>query len=672
MNQRTSLAESFESTDNNRLDDAAHPLIVVGTGPVGVRFATELVMRGYRGAITLFGDEPWQPYNRVQLSALLAGDIKFEAIANPLVADIAANSSAPNIVQHLNCAVVAIDTDNRCVKSIDGALHRYSKLVLAIGSRAHIPNIAGVDKSGVFTLRNLRDTERLLARTARSNCIVIAGGGLLGLEAARALQRSGTRVVLVQQSEGLMSRQLDSIASELLRERVTALGIDVRLGSGLAEILGDLRVSGVKLRNGSVIECDTVLLATGIKPNIELARQHWIRVNRGIVVDDELQTSVADIYAIGECAEHRGRTYGVVAPGFEQAATLATNLTGGNARYRGSIDAAELKVVGEAVFSVGEVAEVSRHLNQREWIWRDKKNHCYRKIVTQRGRVIGALTIGANAENRRLHEAVDNHRALPWWQLLRFRGSGHCWSEGGSAQVALWPATTVVCQCMGVTRGQLSACIEQGAANLTALRECSRAATVCGGCGPLLQDLLGANAQREPIVGARYLIGFAILAALLLSLWLLPPLPVAQSVQGGWHSGKIWNDGTAKQITGFSLLALGLLGLVMSLRKRIRAFKWIEYASWRALHVIVGALCVALLIAHTGLHGGANFNRYLLLDFIAVLAVGIGASLVLGGEHRLPPHRARALRSAVVWGHVLAVWPLPVLLIMHILTVYYF
>lgn len=668
MNHSTPLHALAAPADTYRTTaSASAPLLIVGTGPVGVRLATELLTRGYDGPIAMFGDEPWQPYNRVQLSALLAGDIAFDAIANPLTA-----TAQQRVVQHLNCAIVAIDAAQRRVMSADGRLHRYSKLVLAVGSRAHIPNIAGVDKSGVFTLRNLRDTERLLARTARSRHVVVIGGGLLGLEAARALQRSGTRVTVVQQGDRLMNRQLDGAAAELLRERIAALGIAVRLGSGLAQILGDARVTGVKLRNDTEIECDTVLLATGIKPNIELARKSWIRVNQGIVVDNELQTSVPGIYAIGECAEHGGRTYGVVAPGFEQAAALATNLTGGRARYRSSVDAAELKVVGEAVFSVGEVVDVSRHLNQREWIWRDQKNHRYRKLVTQRGRVIGALAIGENVENRRLREAVDNRRALRWWQLWRFRGSGHCWSEGASAQVALWPATTVVCQCAAVTRGQLTACVEQGATSIADLRACTRAASVCGGCGPLLQDLLGVNAQREPAKGAKYLFGFAALSALLLLLWILPPLQIAQSVQRGWHSENIWNDGSAKQVTGFSLLGLGLFGLAMSLRKRIRAFKWIEYAGWRALHVGVGALSAALLIAHTGLHGGVNFNRYLLLDFVAVLAVGAGASLIVGREHRLAPHRARALRSLAVWGHVLAVWPLPVLLIVHILTVYYF
>ena len=669
MSHPTPLPTSAASADRTDIDACEPaPLIIVGTGPVGVRFATELFARGYDGPITMFGDEPWQPYNRVQLSALLAGDIAFDAIANPL-----AVPAGQRVVQHLNCAIDAIYPQHRCVASADGALHTYSRLVLATGSRAYIPNIVGVDKSGVFTLRNLRDTERLLARTARSRSIVVAGGGLLGLEAARALQRNGTRVTVVQQSERLMNRQLDGTAGDLLRARVAALGIDVRLGAGLAEIIGDERVTGVRLRDSSQIDCDTVLLATGIKPNIELARRCWIRVNQGIVVDDELQTSAPDIYAIGECAEHRERTYGIVAPGFEQAAALAANLTGDSARYRGSVDASELKVVGEAVFSVGDVAESAPQLQQREWVWQDKQSGCYRKLVTQRGRLVGALAIGANNENRRLREAVDNARPLRWWQLLRFRNSGRCWSEDSSTRVALWPATAVVCQCMGVTRGQLSACIEQGAGSVAALRAATRASSVCGSCGPLLQDLLGSDSRREAAAGAKWLLAFAVLSALLLALWsALPPLRVAETVQGAWHADSIWNDGTAKQITGFSVLGLAVVGSIMSLRKRVRSFRWISYGSWRVLHASVGALCVALLIAHTGLHGGVNFNRYLLLDFIAVLAVGALAALVLGREHKLASASARTLRTTVVWGHVLAVWPLPVLLIVHILTVYYF
>jgi len=651
------------------------PLIIVGTGPVGIRLAKDLLARNYTRPIILFGDEPWQPYNRVQLSSLLAGDTTLDKIANPIERELPVErelSDAGKVTLHLGQRVAAIDAGARTITDATGITHHFATLVLATGSSAHVPNIQGTDKSGVFTLRNIRDTEALIARRVRSRHVVVVGGGLLGIEAARALQRASTRVTIVQQGPHLMNRQLDDAAAQLLLQRVDALGIEALLGAGLAEILGDDRVHGVRLRNGQQIECDTVLLATGIRPNIELARDAWIKVAHGIVVDDTLQTSATDIYAIGECAEHRGRTYGLVAPGFEQSAVLADRLVGGQSLYVGSTEAAQLKVIDQPVFSAGEVIELAPRSRLREWVWRDKGGHHYRKLVTHRGHLIGALAIGDNAENPRLLEAISTRRKLHWWELLRFRDDGRCWSDD-AASVLQWPATAVVCQCMGVTRRELGVGIQRGCDSVAALRAATGASSVCGSCAPLLQELLGESGKREAPAGANSLWFMAALAAILLATWwLLPALPVAGSVQSSLRFDRIWNDGFWKQVSGFTVLGLSLLGLIMSLRKRTDFFRLGKYSWWRTLHIAIGVLCVVLLGVHTGFNIGVNLNQWLLIDFMVLLAIGAGASFVLGREHRLAPRLARKLRSTVVWSHVLAAWPLPVLLIFHVLTVYYF
>lgn len=647
--------------------EAAAPLIIVGNGPVGVRFAQELLLRGFSQPVLMFGAEPWAPYNRIQLSALLAGDIRLDGIANPV-----RRADDARLVEHLHCAVTAIDPIQHRVLDAAGRWHRYAQLVLAVGSRAHVPAIEGVDKDGVFTFRNLRDTETLLARTARSRHTVVAGGGLLGLEAARALQRGRTRVTVVQQGQHLLNRQLDERGAALLRRYVEQLGIEVRTGAGLGAVLGDTRVSGVALRDGSRIDCDTVLFATGIKPNIELARQSWIKVNTGIVVDDGLQTSTADIYAIGECAEHNGNTYGLIAPGYEQAAALADRLCGGGARYAGSIAAAQLKVVGQPVFSAGEAVDLVWRPRQREYRWQDREGGRYRKLVLQRGQLIGAVAVGECDQSRRLQEAVQNRRRLRWWELLRFRYRGDCWPAASAEQVALWPAATLVCQCMGVNRGRLSECIERGCASAAQLTQQTGAGSVCGSCRPLLQNLLGSG-RAEPARDATPLWMAGTAAALLILLWCaIPAQQVADTVQGGWRFEQLWNDGLMKQISGFTLLGAGLLGLILSLRKRVRRFKWGAYTGWRVLHLMLGLVCAAVLMVHTGFHGGGNFNRLLLVDFIAVMALGAVAGVTVGIEHQLQPAQARVLRSTLLWGHILAVWPLPVLLLFHVLTVYYF
>lgn len=641
---------------------AVAPLIIVGAGPVGVRCALELLRRGYPEQILLFGDEPWAPYDRVRLSALLAGEVDLEAITTP--------GLEGQLSRHLGCRISRIEPEAKYVEDAQGQCFPYSRLILATGSRAHIPEVPGVALPGVFVFRDLGDTVALLARTARSRHCVVVGGGLLGLEAARAMQRGHTQVTLVQQAPRLMNRQLDESAAELLRHRVQDLGIEVLLGAGLGAVLGADRVSGVRLRDGRELACDTVLLATGIHPNIELALAAQLRVGRGIVVDDQLLTSRADIHAIGECAEHRGLTYGLVAPGFEQAAVLAARLTGEAAHYRGSLQATQLKVAGLPVFSAGEVVEPLGRIRQREYRYADAQGG-YRKLLVHRGRLLGALAVGECAESRRWLDALQQGRRIGPSMLWRFRREGRLWSAA-SEQVGQWPATTVVCQCMGVERGRLSACIAAGATDIAALGEQCGAGTVCGGCKPLLQNLLGDSAPRQAERGAAGLAlggGLALTAALAFTQ--LPAFAAPASVAQAGFSW-LWQDGFWRQFSGFSLLALALLGLLMSLRKRLPKLPLGAFANWRLLHVTLGVLALALLVLHTGLDGGQNLNRWLLADFLLLLAVGGLASALLAAEHRLPPSLARRARQLLVWGHIVAVWPWPALLAVHVLTVYYF
>jgi nitrite reductase (NADH) large subunit len=641
----------------------AAPLIIVGAGPVGVRCAQELLRRGYQGQILLFGDEPWAPYDRVRLSALLAGEIDLDGITTP--------GLEGQLSRHLGCRVNRIEPAAKYLEDAQGRRFHYSRLILATGSRAHIPEVPGVDLAGVFVFRDLGDTVALLARMARSRHCVVVGGGLLGLEAARAMQRGNTQVTLVQQAPRLMNRQLDDSGAELLLRQVCDLGIEVLLGAGLGGVLGARRVGGVRLRDGRELACDTVLLATGIQPNIELALAAQLRVSRGIVVDDELRTSQADIHAIGECAEHRGLTYGLVAPGFEQAAVLAARLTGEVAHYRGSLQATQLKVVGLPVFSAGEVVEPLGRIRQREYSYRDAQQGSYRKLLVHRGRLLGALAVGECAESRRWLDALQQGRYIGPLMLWRFRRAGRLW-PAASEQVGQWPATTMVCQCMSVERGRLSACIAAGAKDLTELgRQCG-AGTVCGGCKPLLHNLLGDSALRLAERGATGLaLGGGLAVAAVLAFTQLPALAAPTSVLQAGLSG-LWQDGFWRQVSGFSLLGLALLGLLMSLRKRLPKMPLGAFANWRLLHVALGVLALALLVVHTGLDGGQQLNRWLLADFLLLLAVGGLASALLAFEQRLPPAWARRGRRLLLWGHILAVWPWPALLGVHVLSVYYF
>ena len=291
-------------------------IIVIGAGPVGVRFVDELKRRQMICHITLFGNEPCEPYNRVQLSHLLSREKNYNDILLKLP------TATDDFQFHYRQQhIEKIDVKQQQVVTRQGDVVDYDHLIIATGSHPHIPNIDGINLKGVYTFRNLRDAEALIARSYRSRRTVVVGGGLLGLEAAKALTKYHTEVVLVQHSDRLMNRQLDEVASQQLEQYITAAGIRVLTSSGVRRIIGDdHRVEGVIARDGGILYCDTLLFCTGIKPNIALAVAAGLRVGRGITIDDKLQTSQSNIYAIGECSEHNDQIHGTVTPGFRAIA----------------------------------------------------------------------------------------------------------------------------------------------------------------------------------------------------------------------------------------------------------------------------------------------------------------------------------------------------------------
>ena len=644
----------------------ARRVIVIGAGPVGMRFAQDFLNKEPNARVSIFSNEPYAPYNRVQLSSVLAGKVGVDSILTPL----------PSVAKHPNfshqiCTIKSIDSQAKLVTDFEGNDHSYDELVIATGSRPHVPNISGTDQTGVYTFRNLKDTEELYSRVSRSRHIVVVGGGLLGLEAARALRRANTQVTLIQQAPRLMNRQLDDTAADILRQKVEQLGIEIITESGVRKIHGEGRVTGVTLRNEQELSCDTVLLCAGIKTNERLAREAGIKVTRGIIVDDHLKTSIDHIYAIGECCEHRGETYGLVAPGFEQAAVLADVLTGGSAHYVGSLLVSRLKVVGESVCSMGEVVELGDSPQIKEIRYR--KGDVYRKIVLRRGCVIGAVGIGEWHEVQRIQEAFRSGRAILPWQQWRFAQTGDLWGSGSNDDPNDWPKSAIVCQCNNINQGQLVDAIGGGNNTLPELQQCTGAGTVCGSCKPLLNELLGSSSPAEKEKAASVVQIISLLAIVLTAfIFFMPESQVATSYLEKGPFEAIWNDKYWKQVTGFSLLGLSTLALSLSVRKRITSARLGEFAYWRVFHIVLGFLCAGLLIFHTGFHLGANLNRWLILDFLAILSLGAAAGLVVSFSHKFKPAAAKKIRKTWSWLHILVAWPLPMLLVFHIISVYYF
>lgn len=660
-------------TEISVTDEVADVLrvLVIGSGPVGVRVANEILDRTPNARVHLFSNEPFQPYNRVQLSSLLAGEVTPTDIELPLPA---------NHRQRFTFSIAAVTQIHAGEKRIEDALgneHAYDKLVIATGARAHVPQIPGIDNQGVYTFRNLKDAESLYGRVARSRHIVVMGGGLLGLEAARGLLRFNTKVTLIQQGSHLMNRQLDEESAIQLQQQVEDLGIRVVTNAGVREILGDDRVTGVKTRSDEIINCDSVLLCAGIKPNVSLAREARLQVANGIVVNDAMQTSSPDIYAAGECSEHQGVTYGLVNPGYEQASVVADRISGGHASYGGTQTVSRLKVVGEQVVSFGEVADIRQRPMQQVLVYRNTKQKVYRKVIIHKGVLIGALGTGEWPESGRLQEAYKSGRHIWRWQHLLFVTTGRLWPLKNADDVRKWPASAIVCQCNGVTQGTLSEACQSLAVSAQPTVACLGAATgagtVCGSCKPLLTQMLGEGAKLEKNQGWLWLLIGSALALMFAAFQVfMPEAQVADSVQADRWFESIWNDKFWKQVTGFSLLGMTVIGLLMSLRKRL-GFTWMgKFAYWRLAHSFLGVACALMLVFHTGFHLGENLNQLLMLSFLGVLVLGAAAGVIAGLLHRLPASQAQMIQKVINYLHIVIAWPLPALLAAHIFSVYYF
>ena len=641
------------------------PVVVVGAGPVGVRAAQEIRRRLPDAPLIVFGAEAWQPYNRVRLSSALAGELQWSAVS----ADVRLPEDDLTTAQ-FGAEVVAIDREAGAVRDATGRVQPYSELVLATGSAPHVPGIPGIRLPGVYTFRDMNDAQRLLARRIRSRRTVVLGGGLLGLESARAMRRYHTEVWVLEHAERLMPRQLDDGAARALRNHVEAAGIRVVLGLGVVEVLGDAAVAAVKLRDGDIIPCDTVVVATGIRPNIQLALASGIAVGRGIKVDDRMRTSDPRVYAVGECAEHRGVVYGIVAPGFEQAAVAAHAIAGGAASYAGSVAATRLKVLKCPVFSMGEVGAEQPVELGREQVHTLLDG--YRKVMLGRGRLIGAVAVGEWSQLSRVQEAVLAQRRIWPWQAWRFRRTGLLWPEETAQSVAHWPAAATVCNCVGVTRGALGEAMAAGCATADALAARTGASTVCGSCRPLLQDLAGCAATPAPVRGARPLTGFAVAAALLACVLAIASLPYPETADLAWRWDKLWRESFWKQVSGFALLGCMALLAALALRKRVRWLALGEFSGWRIVHVVLGVIALGVLVVHTGGRMGDALNGWLAAGVVGLTLAGAAAGAVIGREHALPAGRARKAREASLWVHILLLWPLPVLLAFHILKSYWY
>ena len=382
-------------------------IVLIGNGMAGIRAVEEILkLAPNRFKITVFGSEPYPNYNRIQLSKVLQGDTE--------VADITLNTwewyEEKGILLYPGETVIEIDTDNQIVSTDKKRQVKYDKLIMATGSDPFMLPLPGIDRKGVTAFRNIKDCELMISASENYKKAVVIGGGLLGLEAARGLLNLGMQVDVVHLSDCLMERQLDKTAGKMLQKELENQGMNFLLEKQSAEITGLDRVEGLKFKDGEEVKADLVVMAVGIKPNVTLANESGIKVNRGIIVNDYLETTVPNVFAVGECAEHREMVYGLVAPLYQQGLEMAKRICGMDSEgYQGSVLSTQLKVSGVDVFSAGEINEDEDTKSVRvfdDWLG------VYKKVLVKEGKITGAVLFGDTQDGTRLLSLINKKAAI--------------------------------------------------------------------------------------------------------------------------------------------------------------------------------------------------------------------------------------------------------------------
>ncbi|MDB5053547.1 MAG: nitrite reductase, partial [Bacilli bacterium] len=478
-------------------------LVLIGNGMAGVWCIEQLLkLAPHKYEITVFGSEPHPNYNRILLSSVLAGDADMK--------DIVLNDWAwyeeNQIKLYAGQTISNIDTANQRVVSDKGVIAPYDDLIIATGSLPFMLPLPGAEKEGVIAFRDIKDCEMMMETAKKYKKAVVIGGGLLGIEAARGLLNLNMEVSVVHLSKYLMERQLDETASMMLENELRQQGMKFLLEKSSDVITGKKRVTGLRFKDGSSVEADLIVMAVGIRPNVELAKEAGVEINRGIVVNDFLETSIPNVYAVGECAEHRGIAYGLVAPLYEQGNILAKKLaeTDAGIGYQGSVVSTKLKVSGVNVFSAGEFMDAPGTRSVRV---QDDFAAVYKKVIIKDGKVVGSVLFGDTSDGSRIYAMIRSEEDVTGKEreiLLSASGDS---AKSGLDYAAGMSNNEIVCGCNGVSKGAIIAAInEKGCSSVNEIKACTKASGSCGGCKPLVADLLsytlgpdGVKAVKEGI-----------------------------------------------------------------------------------------------------------------------------------------------------------------------------
>jgi nitrite reductase (NADH) large subunit len=470
-------------------------VVVIGNGMVGYKFCEKLLAKSTAFNLVVFGEEPRVAYDRVHLSEYFGGKTADDLLMAPTQW-----YHDNGITLHLGDAVQEIDRAHRTVHSRSGLVQPYDYLVLATGSSAFVPDVPGVEKKGVMVYRTIEDLDEIKAYAATARSGAVLGGGLLGLEAAKALLDLGVEDAhVVEFAPRLMPRQIDTAGSAMLQTKLEALGLKIHLSKATSHIGGEGKIDSLHFGDGSILEVDMLVISAGIRPRDELAKLAGLEVGMrgGIVVNDEMQTSDARIFAIGECALHGGMIYGLVAPGYDMAEVVVSQLLQGARAFTGYDMSSKLKLIGVDVASFGDPFIAEPH--SRSIVFEDAHSGVYKRInISPDGKyLLGGVLIGDAEAYNMLLQTVNNKIVLPPHPEDLILGARGGEAEAGAGVMSL-PNEALVCSCEAVTKGMIcDAVTDLGATSVDAMKKCNKAGTGCGGCVPMVKDLINGTLTAQ-------------------------------------------------------------------------------------------------------------------------------------------------------------------------------
>jgi nitrite reductase (NADH) large subunit len=643
-------------------------IVIVGNGMVGHHFCRQLAELDKNGffKITVFGEEAWVAYDRVHISEHFAGKEFSELVLSD------ANWYAQRGIDlHTRDPIVAVDTELKTVSSKSGKMVAYDELVFATGSEAFMPNIEGLKNlPNILCYRTFNDLVRLRLASSGAKTAAVLGGGLLGLEAARACQQLGLKAHVLEMAQHLMPRQLDLGAAEMLARRISEMNIELHCNWITSKVESVENEVLLHSKDGQQLGVEVLVVAAGIRPRDEIAKAAGIDCNPrgGINIDNGMRTSRPNVYAIGECAFHDGKVYGLVAPGYKMSEELAKQLMGQPGEFRGMDLSTRLKLVGTDVVSIGQPFQPGDTVTY-------KSQEVYRRLTLLDGRLLGLVAIGSWEDLPEMQKRIDEGESIDNKELRAFTKTGLLPpSHAGLSGIMHWPDRTIICNCMNINKGQIIRACQGGCKSVDEVSRSTGAGTVCGTCRPQIARFLGQEeAFKVQDAGTRWIGWSALVSAVVLVLFMIiPGAKHSQSVLDPSYDLEIvWRDSFWKQVSGYGCVGLMLGSLGLTLRKRWSRFNWGNLQIWRAAHMGLIAVLYLVLYVHSGWRMGSHLNLALMLCFMITSVTGLGTAWAVWTESEANS-LARRFRPNLLWIHIASFWPLPTLLFFHVFKFYYY